>query len=134
MSVGKPALRIASMSAASAAILRARCWLVALEKNGELEMSDRGLLVVFSLCVIVGCLSVAVWLAVTGQAAYIDGLFLMLSCLVLALAFGLYVRYVIGSVTADVPATATSKVKADRQKPAPPAAVTASEQVSADVR
>lgn len=134
MSVGKPALHIASMSAASAAILRTRCWLVALEKNGELEMSDRGLLVVFSLCVIVGCLSAAVWLAVTGQAAYIDGLFLMLSCLVLALAFGLYLRYVIRSVMADVPVTATSKVKAGREKPAPPSAVTTTEQVSASVR
>ncbi len=134
MSVGKPALRIASMSAASAGILRARCWLVALEKNGELEMSDRGLLVVFSLCVIVGCLSMAVWLAVTGQAAYIDGLFLMLSCLVVALAFGLYVRYVIGGVTADVPVTATAKIKADREKPAPPAAASAAEQVSTNTR
>lgn len=120
MSVGRPALHFASMSGTSTAILRARCWLVALEKNGELEMSDRGLLVVFSLCVIVGCLSAAVWLAVTGQAAYIDGLFLMLSCLVLALAFGLYVRYVIVSITADVPVTATSKIKAAGAKPASP--------------
>lgn len=133
MSVEKP-LRIANLSAASAAILRARCWLVAVEKNGELEMSDRGLLVVFSLCVIVGCLLMAVWLAVAGQAAYIDGLFLMLSCLVLALAFGLYARYVTGSVTADVPVTATSKIKAGGEKLAPPAAVRASEQVSANIR
>jgi hypothetical protein len=47
-------LRAPNMSAASTVLSIARCWLVALERNGELEMSDRGLLVVFSLCVIVG--------------------------------------------------------------------------------
>jgi hypothetical protein len=77
-----------------------------------LEVSDRGLLFLFSLCVIAGSLAVAVWLAATGQAAYVDGLFLLISCLVLALAFGLYIRYLIRSVAPGVPVTAPSKSKA----------------------
>jgi len=81
-------------------------------------MSDRGALFLFSLGVIVACLAVSVWLAVTGQAAYIDGIFLLLSCLAIAFAFGLYVRYIIKSVMA--PVDVTEKGAAAPKKPAPP--------------
>ena len=80
-------------------------------------MSDRGALFLFSVGVIVACLAVAVWLAVTGQAAYIDGLFLLLSCLVVALAFALYVRFIIKSTMAGKP---TEKTAAAPKNPAPP--------------
>lgn len=78
-------------------------------REGGSEVSDRGLLFVFSLCVIAASLAVAVWLAATGQAAYVDGLFLLISCLVLALAFGLYVRYLIRSAMVGAPVTTPAK-------------------------
>jgi len=84
-------------------------------------MSDRGALFLFSLIVIVACLVVAVWLVVNGQAAYVDGLFLLLSCLVIAFAFGLYVRYVINRAMASTRAAATEKVPAAVLEKAAPA-------------
>lgn len=87
----------------------------------ELEVSDRGALLLFSLIVIIGCLVVAVWLVANRQAAYIDGLFLMLSCLVVAFAFGLYVRYVIMSAIASRRAAATEKASAAVPEKAVPA-------------
>ena len=75
-------------------------------------MSDRGILLLFSLGVILAALGVAVWLISTGQVAYIDGLFLLVSSLVLALVFSLYVRYLIRSVnTAPKKITATAQEK-----------------------
>lgn len=50
-------------------------------------MLERVAVFAFSLLMIVGSLAVAVWLVVTGQAAYVDGLFLLLVCLVFAAAF-----------------------------------------------
>lgn len=82
-------------------------------------MSDRGLLCIFSLCVIAASLAVAVWLAATGQAAYVDGLFLLISCLVLALAFGLYVRYLVRSVAAENPVATPSKSAAAAPEKSP---------------
>jgi len=38
----------------------------------------------------------AVWLVVTGQAQSVDGLFLVLTALLVAVVFGLYVKYMIG--------------------------------------
>lgn len=90
-------------------------------------MSDRGFLFLFSLGVIIASLAAAVWLIATGQAAYIDGLFLLICCLVLVLAFSLYVRYLIGSVM-QVTARAAGPAKittAALEKPVPPAPVPA---------
>ena len=58
-------------------------------------MSDRGLLFLFSCAVIVASLGAAVWLIATGQAATVDGLFLLLTCLTVAAAFALYLMYMI---------------------------------------
>jgi hypothetical protein len=90
-------------------------------------MTDRGILFLFSLGVIFAVLGVAAWLITTGQTAYIDGLFLLICCLVLVLAFGLYVRYLIRSVMqAAAPATGPAKVTATvRERPGLPAAVLA---------
>jgi len=86
-------------------------------------MSDRGVLLLFSLVVILAAASVAVWLIATGQVAYIDGLFLFLCCLVVALAFSLYVRYLIRNAMA-APATEAMKASAAAGvKPATPAPV-----------
>lgn len=63
-----------------------------------LVMSDRGILFLFSLGVILTGLGAAVWLIDTGQAGYIDGLFLLIGCVILMTAFSLYVKYLIKSV------------------------------------
>ena len=58
-------------------------------------MSDRGFCFLFSCAVILASLCAAGWLAATGQATTVDGLFLLLTCLVVALAFALYVMFMI---------------------------------------
>ena len=73
-------------------------------------MSDRGISLLFSVGVILATLGIATWLILTGQAAYIDGLFLLLSCFVLAAAFCLYVRYLIRSTMQVAPSTGPAKI------------------------
>ena len=94
-------------------------------------MSDRGILLLFSVGVILAASGVAAWLISTGQTAYIDGLFLLLCCLVLVLAFSLYVRYLIRSVMqAAAPPTGPVKITATAQeKPGPPERVPAMQSV-----
>ncbi len=58
-------------------------------------MSDRAFLFIFSCAVILASVGASIWLVVTGQAAYVDGLFLLLMCLSVAFAFGLYVMFMI---------------------------------------
>jgi hypothetical protein len=90
-------------------------------------MSDRGILLLYSLGVIFAALGVATWLIRTGQTVYIDGLFLLLCCLVLILTFGLYVRYLIRNVIqAAAPPTGPAKItSATHDKPRPPVRVPA---------
>jgi hypothetical protein len=85
-------------------------------------MSDRGILLLYSLGVILAALGVATWLIRTRQTVYIDGLFLLLCCLVLILTFGLYVRYLIRSVIQPAaPPAAPAKITAKLQeRPGPP--------------
>jgi len=59
------------------------------------QMSDRGLLFLFSVLMIVVGLAAAGWLIVSGQADTVDGLFLLLTSLLVALCFALYVMFVI---------------------------------------
>jgi len=59
---------------------------------------------------IVASLGAAVWLLVTGQAGTVDGLFLVLTALLSAAVFALYVKYVIGRA-----------LEAQKQPPAPSA-------------
>jgi bacteriorhodopsin len=59
------------------------------------RMSDRGFLFLFSLLMIVFGLGAAVWLFATGQAGTVDGLFMLLTALLIAVVFGLYVMYAI---------------------------------------
>jgi hypothetical protein len=61
----------------------------------SLGMSDRGFLFLFSVLMIAGSLATAGWLLATGQAATVDGLFLLLTALLIALVFALYVVFMI---------------------------------------
>lgn len=90
-----------------------------------LDMSDRGALFLFSIFMIVASLAAVGWLIVTGQALTVDGLFLVLTALLSAAVFGLYVKFVIGrAVEAQVQAAKqtakAAKAEADaRPAPAP---------------
>jgi hypothetical protein len=85
-------------------------------------MSDRGLLFLFSLLVVVVSLGAAGWLLATGQAASVDGLFLLLTCLLLALSFSLYLVFLVrrAIVRPEKAAPQAAKAAAPRQpQPAP---------------
>jgi hypothetical protein len=87
-------------------------------------MSDRGFLFLFSIVMIVGSLASAGWLIATGQAGTVDGLFLVLTALLMALVFGLYVMFVIRrAMEAAKPAAPAPAAKAApaAAKPAAPA-------------
>ena len=90
-------------------------------------MSDRGFLFVFSILMIAAGLGAAVWLVATGQAGTVDGLFLFLTALLVALCFGLYVVFLIRRAmeTAAKPAAQPAKAGAPAAtaKAAAPAAV-----------
>jgi hypothetical protein len=92
-------------------------------------MSDRGFLFLFSILMIAGGLAAAVWLFVTGQAATVDGLFLVLTALLVAAAFALYLKFMIGRAmeAAAKPAAQPAKAAgASAAKPAAPATVSQS--------
>jgi len=81
-------------------------------------MSDRGLLFLFSLVMIVAGLGSAAWLIASRQAGTVDGLFLLLTALLEAAVFGLYVLYTIRrAMEAATPAPAQA-VKAATAAPA----------------
>ncbi|MGO4881644.1 MAG: hypothetical protein ACLP59_12580 [Bryobacteraceae bacterium] len=77
----------------------------------------------FSLLVEIASLVAAGWLLATGQAGSVDGLFLLLTCLLVALAFGLYIVFMIRRAMEPAPAPAAQPAKASTaapaQKPAP---------------
>ena len=81
-------------------------------------MSDRGILFLFSVAVIIASLATSGWLIATGQAGSVDGLFLLLTCLLMALAFALYVVFMIGRAMQAVKAPATAQT-AKAGTPAP---------------
>lgn len=84
-------------------------------------MSDRGFLFIFSCVVILVSLAAAVWLGVSGQALTVDGLFLLLTCLLIALAFGLYVMFLIKRAMEENTPPPAKPVKAAAGAPAKPA-------------
>lgn len=82
-------------------------------------MSDRAILFLFSCAVIIASLAAAGWLIATGQAGTVDGLFLLLTCLVTALAFGLYVLFMIRRALESLePPAAKPAAKPAAAKPA----------------
>lgn len=58
-------------------------------------MTDRALIFVASLLIAVCALGAAVWLIAAGQLGTFDGNFLFLSAIVVAGAFGLYLKFMI---------------------------------------
>lgn len=90
-------------------------------------MSDRGFLFLFSIFMILAGVASAVYLIATGQAGTVDGLFLVLTALLMAVVFAIYVKYMVGrameaekgpAVPAAKPAAAAKPAKA---APAPAA-------------
>ncbi|MBM3775635.1 MAG: hypothetical protein FJW37_10810 [Acidobacteria bacterium] len=93
-------------------------------------MSDRAILFLFSVVVIIGSLAAAVWLVASGQAQTVDGLFLLLMVLLLAVAFGLYCVFLIRRAreeaasalpTAKAPLPAQSQVQTQAKSALAPA-------------
>ena len=62
------------------------------------------------------CLAAAVWLVVSGQVAYLDGIFMVLVCLLVALAFALYLWFLYARTKQELMPPPPGK-----KKPAPPA-------------
>jgi hypothetical protein len=83
-------------------------------------MSDRGFLFLFSCVVILASLGAAGWLAATGQATTVDGLFLLLTCLTVAAAFALYLKFLFKRVMESLakPAAKPAAAKAAAATPA----------------
>lgn len=81
-------------------------------------MSDRAILFLFSCAVVIASLAAAGWLIATGQAGTVDGLFLLLTCLVTALAFALYLRFMIRRAMESLATPASKPAKASAAKPA----------------
>ena len=86
-------------------------------------MSDRGFLFLFSILMILGCLATTGWLFATGQAATVDGLFLVCTAGLIALCFLLYVIFLIrrameASAPAAKPAAKASAAAAAKPTPA----------------
>jgi Na+-transporting methylmalonyl-CoA/oxaloacetate decarboxylase gamma subunit len=91
-------------------------------------MSDRGLLFLFSVLMVVGGLAATVWLVITGQALTVDGLFLVLTALLIALCFAMYLVFMIRRAMEAAqapPAPAAKTAPAAAAKPAPAPAPTA---------
>ena len=82
----------------------------------------------FSLAVVVASLVAAGWLVATGQAGSVDGLFLLLTCLLIALSFGLYLAFLVRRAMESTEAAA-QPAKAAAAPAQKPAAATASQPV-----
>jgi len=80
-------------------------------------VSDQGILFLFSIVVEIASLAAAGWLLASGQAGSVDGLFLLLTCLLIALAFGLYIAFVIRRAMAAAPVPAASAQAAKASAP-----------------
>jgi hypothetical protein len=91
-------------------------------------MSDRGFVFLFSVFMIAAGGGSAAYLVATGQAGTVDGLFLVLTALLLALVFALNAIYMLNRAmeTARGPATQPAKAAAGA-KPAKPAPVPVSQ-------
>lgn len=84
-------------------------------------MSDRGFLFLFSVLMVFGGVGTAVWLFISGQAGTVDGLFLLLTALLVAAVFLLYLVFMIHREMEAVakPAAAPAKAGAAAATKAP---------------
>jgi len=85
-------------------------------------MSDRGFLFLFSLAMIAVGVAATGYLIATGQALTLDGLFLILTALLLAAGFALYLVYMIRRAM-EVPKAPPPAAKAPAPVATKPAAV-----------
>ncbi|MBI3472307.1 MAG: hypothetical protein HY013_13210 [Candidatus Solibacter usitatus] len=85
-------------------------------------MSDRGVLFLFSLVMIAASLAACGGLILTGQAATVDGLFLLLTCGLVALAFALYLWFMVGQAMTPSGTPKAAPAAKAAAKPAPAAA------------
>jgi hypothetical protein len=84
-------------------------------------MSDRGFLFLFSIAMVLGGAGTAAWLVATGQANTVDGLFMLLTSLLVAAIFALYLRFMVRRAMEEVaqPTAQPAKASAAAAKPAP---------------
>lgn len=85
-------------------------------------MSDRGFLFLFSVLTIVAGAATVAYLVATGQALTLDGLFLTLTALLMAVGFAMYLIYMIRRAMEPAKPAAPA-AKAAASSPAKPAAV-----------
>jgi hypothetical protein len=82
-------------------------------------MTDRAILFLFSVLMVVLSLAASAWLLVSGQAGTVDGLFLLLTCLLVAAAFALYLMFMINRAKESLrPPAQPAKAAAPAAKPA----------------
>jgi hypothetical protein len=82
-------------------------------------MSDRALLFLFSLFMVIASLAASAWLVVSGQAGSVDGLFLLLYCLLGAAAFALYLMFLINRAKESLTPAPTAKAPVAKAAPKP---------------
>lgn len=85
-------------------------------------MSDRAGLFLFSIFMVVVSLAASGWLVASGQAGTVDGLFLLLTCLLSALAFALYLMFMINRAKESLQPPPAAKPAAAKPAAAKPAA------------
>jgi hypothetical protein len=82
-------------------------------------MSDRAGLFLFSILMVIVSLAASGWLLVSGQAGSVDGLFLLLTCLLVALAFVLYLMFMIHRAMESLQPAPAAKPAAAKPAPKP---------------
>ena len=87
-------------------------------------MSDRGILFLFSILMVIVALGATAWLLISGQAASVDGLFLIAYCLLAAFAFGCYIAYVLHRAMESLHPQPAPKAAAKAAPAAKPTAAT----------
>jgi hypothetical protein len=82
-------------------------------------MSDRAVLFLFSVFMVIVSLAASGWLLVSGQAGSVDGLFLLLTCLLTALAFSLYLMFMVNRAKESLKPAPAAKPAAAKPAPKP---------------
>src|SRR6266545_2206180 len=90
-----------------------------MHRIGGHNMSDRAILFLFSVLMVIASLGASGWLVATGQATSVDGLFLLLTCLLVALCFALYLMFLIRRAMESLQPPPPAAKAAAQQKPAP---------------
>lgn len=87
-------------------------------------MSDRGILFLFSVVMVIVALAATGWLVISGQAASVDGLFLIAYCLLAAFAFGCYILFMLHRALDSLQPPPAPKAAAKAAPAAKPTAAT----------